>query len=146
MSQLEELDFNDVPICTEGITNDVTLKLVNLGKMISGTVIELDSDDRKKLHMAAVITNNFSNHLYDLAKSYLREQSIDPSLLDALIRETARKAVSTNPAAIQTGPAKRGDEVTIASHLSLLANQPHLKKIYTLLTDSIANNNNETQL
>ena len=57
-----------------------------------------------------------------------------------LIEETVHRMHYYDPAVMQTGPAARGDERTIAKHVAMLENEPALKKIYTLITESIRSN------
>ena len=51
-------DLSEVPFCIEGIENDVTNSLSHLARKISNKVIELNSEQRKYLHLAAVMVNN----------------------------------------------------------------------------------------
>jgi len=94
-------------------------------------------EERKKLHLAAVVVNNFVNHLYALAESYCNNEGIDFNLLLPLIKETAERLNYISPSQSQTGPALRNDKETIKAHLELLKKYPHLKKIYETFTDSI---------
>jgi predicted short-subunit dehydrogenase-like oxidoreductase (DUF2520 family) len=97
------------------------------------------SQERLNYHLAAVFVNNFVNHLYTQAKNMLDRKNLDWSLLFPLIRETAINATVNSPEAIQTGPAKRNDEVTIQKHVSLLADSKELLKLYNLFTQLIQN-------
>jgi hypothetical protein len=78
-----------------------------------------------------------------LAHTLLTKHHTDPLLLAPLIRETTRKALqSEDPGTVQTGPAIRGDEVTIKKHLEILQESPEWKEIYAMISRSIATNNN----
>ena len=103
---------------------------------------EITDDERQKLHLAAVIANNFSNHLYTLSAQYLAKNNIDFDLLKPLITETVHKISNSNPKANQTGPAKRNDIETIEKHFSLMENED-LKEIYKILTKSIYKTHND---
>ena len=63
-------------------------------------------------------------------------------MLRPLILETAQKVQDHLPIEVQTGPAIRNDENTIAAHLQMLNDEPHLKTIYTLLSQAIIKNDN----
>ncbi len=70
----------------------------------------------------------------------LEKEGLDFGILGPLVLETAAKAVATdNPAAVQTGPAVRGDTVTMRRHEAILAreNDERYNKIYKLLSESI---------
>lgn len=130
-------EFNDIPICIEGVNNDVTNSLKQLAEKISNNVVVLNSEQRRYLHLTAVTVNNFTNWLYGMAHGMLLEKDIDFSLLHPLINETASKISSIHPATAQTGPARRNDISTINDHLELLRNYPDYKKLYTLISDQI---------
>jgi predicted short-subunit dehydrogenase-like oxidoreductase (DUF2520 family) len=100
-------------------------------------VAEAGDESRLKLHVAAVIVGNFTNHLYALTEEYCRKESLDFKQLLPLIWETASRIKDIPPKQAQTGPALRHDAETIHKHLELLKNHPQLKNIYVLLTESI---------
>ena len=108
-----------------------------LASIISDNVFIIDSEQRKYLHIAAVFTNNFVNHLYKIGFDICRENNIPNETLYPLILETAQKIVLTNPDNVQTGPALRNDKNIIGKHLNLLSGEK--KKIYQTLTESIQN-------
>ena len=58
------------------------------------------------------------------------------SILLPIIEEETRKVHSFEPKEIQTGPAARGDQKTIESHLNIIQ-EKELKEIYQLISDRI---------
>jgi len=135
-SEGADLDFKSIPICIEAELKSDEDVLQQLGHVISNKVTVLKSDDRKKLHLAAVWVNNFTNHIFQLAEEYLIENNLSFDLLRPLILETAQKVQMMSPSKAQTGPAKRKDEETIQAHLEMMKDPQH-KEIYKLLTESI---------
>ena len=136
MTQLPE-----VPIFFDG--NDETAKktLEQLAHSISKeNVIHAGDDSRLKLHVAAVIVSNFTNHLYSLAEEYCKKEGLDFKQLLPLIEETALRIKDISPRLAQTGPAIRHDKETLQKHIELLKDHPQLKNIYVLLTESIQQN------
>ncbi len=128
-----------IPLLVDG-NNDYTLyNISELAKSISNNVSFADEEKRTKLHVAAVIASNFTNHLYCLASEYCEKEKIDFKLLAPLIEETAARLHQYNPCDMQTGPAIRKDIVTLDKHLRLLADHPKLKTVYLRMTDSIMN-------
>lgn len=128
----------DTPVFFDG--NDEKSKniLSALARSISAeNVRQADNNERAKLHVAAVIVSNFTNHLYTLAEDYCRQEGLDFSQLLPLINETASRVKEISPRLSQTGPASRHDGETIHRHLELLKDHPQLKNIYILLTESI---------
>jgi predicted short-subunit dehydrogenase-like oxidoreductase (DUF2520 family) len=134
----KEIDhLPDIPIIIDA-SDDSTLKeLEALAQTISDKVVKAGDVQRMKLHLAAVIVNNFVNHLYALAESYCNNEGIDFNLLLPLIKETAQRLDYISPSQSQTGPALRNDRDTVEKHLELLKKYPHLKKIYETFTESI---------
>lgn len=128
----------DVPIFFDGIDELTKNTLEKLAHSISNVkVVEAGDDARLKLHIAAVIVSNFTNHLYVLAEEYCRKEGLDFRQLLPLIEETASSIKDISPKQAQTGPAIRHDKETIQKHIELLKDHPQLKNIYLLLTESI---------
>jgi predicted short-subunit dehydrogenase-like oxidoreductase (DUF2520 family) len=136
-SKSRPVDFSTVPLCLEAGTKDDLETLHRLAANLSPLVYEVNSDDRKLLHLAAVFACNFSNHLYHLSASLLERKNLSFDLLRPLILETAAKVQSAIPYDVQTGPARRGDEATMNRHLALLQEEPALTDIYETLSKSI---------
>ncbi len=132
-----DIDFNQVPLCIEANSLMNLQKLLILGSKISGIIIDMDSEKRLYAHLAAVFASNFTNHMYNLAASILKQQNLEFELLLPLIKETASKAGAQGPKKAQTGPAARADLKVIEQHLMLLQADKNLHDIYKLLTDSI---------
>ena len=135
-SKSREANFNKIPICVEASKDSDLSLLRNLGEALSENVVEINSEKRKKLHLAAVFVNNFVNHMYTIGHEILQNEELPFKLLQPLIFETAQKIEDLNPFDAQTGPAKRKDKNTIEKHLHLLTEGPY-KELYQLLTQSI---------
>ncbi|MBN4065858.1 DUF2520 domain-containing protein [Candidatus Amoebophilus asiaticus] len=131
------LNFKDIPICIEGNNKEVNRKLKEIANSISDKVFEINSESRKVLHIAAVFACNFTNHMYAIAENLLQNQNIPFEILHSLINETANKSILSDPANMQTGPAKRNDVNVIVDHLKILENEPGVKEIYESLSKSI---------
>lgn len=128
----------DIPIFFDGVDTTTKQKLEALAHSISAEkVVEGNDNERLKLHVAAVVVSNFTNHLYVLAEDYCRKGGLDFKQLLPLIEETAMRLKATSAKQAQTGPALRHDSETIHKHLELLKDHPQLKNIYVLLTESI---------
>lgn len=139
-SKNKVVDFSTIPICLESETDYDFLEKV--AKDISNHVYKINSEQRKSLHISAVFVNNFVNHLYQIGQEICTENKVSFDVLKPLILETATKVMTLSPSDAQTGPAKRNDKKTIATHLDFLSNENH-KTIYQLLTQSIQNNGKE---
>ena len=127
----------DIPIVIDAGDESTLKELEVLAHSISDQVVEAGDEERMKLHLAAVIVNNFVNHLYALAEAYCNNEGLDFTLLLPLIKETAERINQISHSQTQTGPALRNDRETIEKHLELLKKYPRLKKIYETFTESI---------
>lgn len=135
-SRERELDFGEIPLCLEtGQPADLPL-LRTLAESLSSQVLELDVAARRQLHLAAVFVNNFSNHMVYLGEALCRKQGLSENLLRPLLRETFSKLETLNAYQAQTGPARRGDQITRAAHLSLLEDSLR-RELYQMISESI---------
>lgn len=137
-SKQRDVDFTKIPICIESENPKDQELLTILGKTISEKVVEISSEKRVKLHLAAVFVNNFVNHLYGIGNDILNEDDLSFDLLKPLILETALKIENLTPEEAQTGPAKRNDKKTIDKHLMLLEDSSH-REFYELFTKALNN-------
>lgn len=128
-----------IPFLVDGNTPDVTEFIRVFALSLSPHVTVTNDDERLKLHTAAVIVSNFTNHLYAIAEDFCVNEKIDFGLLKPLILETAQRLENISPSAVQTGPAIRKDIHTLDKHLRLLSAYPKLRTTYLRLTDSIMN-------
>jgi predicted short-subunit dehydrogenase-like oxidoreductase (DUF2520 family) len=135
----KEIDFKLIPICLEATTRKDYQILEKVAKSISDVTYNINSEQRKALHVAAVFVSNFVNHLYQIGNELCLENDLSFDILKPLITETANKIQTLSPTQAQTGPAKRNDTQTIKAHLSFLTND-NQKEIYKLLTKSIIDN------
>lgn len=137
-SKDKPIDFKSVPICLEAENENDLQILKQLAHSISNAVYEINSEQRKALHVAAVFVNNFTNYLYQLGNEICIENHVPFDILKPLILETAEKLLTLSPKEAQTGPAKRNDVSTIEAHESFLSNE-NQSTIYKILTQSIQN-------
>ncbi len=129
-------NFSEIPICIESMHKSDLEQIRRLGLTLSEKVVEVSSDQRRYLHLAAVFANNFTNHLLKISQDILVEKELDFELLRPLIRETTSKLEELSPGEAQTGPARRSDTGTMDKHIDLLENELH-KDIYRLISKSI---------
>jgi len=136
-SKARQIDFSNIPICIEANGADLESELIQMGNQISNSVQLLSSHQRKQLHLAAVFTCNFTNHMYHIGQELLQEEGMDFDLLKPLILETALKVQEMPAKAAQTGPAVRFDEDVIKAHEESLKMQPDFQKLYRFVSESI---------
>ncbi|MGF7231432.1 Rossmann-like and DUF2520 domain-containing protein [Arachidicoccus sp.] len=111
--------------------------LSEFAKTMSAQVHRANDIQRMKLHLAAVFTSNFTNYLYSLANDYCTASQINFSFLQPLIVETASRLQQFAPSEIQTGPAVRGDTLTLEKHLAMLNDFEEAQEVYRFLSKKI---------
>lgn len=128
--------IDQVPLMIESEHDELLLFFKKLGFDAQS----VGSDDRLKYHLAAVIVNNFTNHLFDIADQFLNQNQLSFHYLKPLIHQTVNKLNDLSPFEAQTGPAMRNDIKTIQKHLQLFEGNSDWKRIYELLTQGIQKN------
>ena len=136
-SKQRTVDFRQIPVFVESNSAEDTRTLKDIASVLSENVYEADSEQRKSLHLAAVFTCNFTNHMYALAAGLLKKYGLPFEVMLPLIDETARKVHELEPRLAQTGPAVRYDENVIGEHLQMLSDEPDMQELYRLISESI---------
>ena len=138
----QPVDWTQVPILYFAIRPEDEAACAELAAILSPRTARVDDAQRARLHIAAVFANNFSNAFFEIAYRIATEAELDFELLLPLIRHTVdRLDGQTPPIHWQTGPAVRGDQVTIERHLRALADHPDRRELYRVLSDWIAEEN-----
>jgi len=135
-SKHRQVDFRPIPCFIEASDEETLSKIRLLAESISEKVVLADSEKRKKLHLAAVLACNLTNHCYRLAERVLQQEQIDWQLFLPLIDETARKVSEMLPKDAQTGPMVRYDVEVMNRQLALLPDE-RTRQIYRLMAESI---------
>jgi predicted short-subunit dehydrogenase-like oxidoreductase (DUF2520 family) len=138
-SRERSIDFKKIPLLLEANSSEVLTRIRNVASNLSEIICNMDSEDRKILHLSAVLSSNFSNHLILMAERIMADHKISFDLLRPLMKETVARAFDIGPSRSQTGPAIRGNMNVIREHLKILEPYPQVKAIYKLLSDSIMN-------
>ncbi|MFR9650443.1 MAG: DUF2520 domain-containing protein [Rikenellaceae bacterium] len=129
-----EINFRDVPLFIEGESKVVEI----VANELSDNVLRMRSEERIDLHLAAVFASNFVNAMFGAAYDILKRNGVDFELYKPLIEETIAKVMANrDPHDGQSGPAKRGDEVTMDRHLQRLSNNQSLSEIYRVISSYI---------
>ncbi len=141
-SKKKKLNFKGIPFCIEASKSEDYNTLMRLATLLSPIVYNINSHQRKVLHVAAVFACNFSNYMYMISDEILHKENIPLDILHPLIKETASKVSSYKPKDVQTGPAVRKDKEVIDTHLKYLKKGKNYD-IYKLLSENIIHKNND---
>ncbi|MEP5614005.1 MAG: DUF2520 domain-containing protein [Cyclobacteriaceae bacterium] len=131
----KSIDFSSFPILIEG-TDQSEKSIFSFIRSFSTDVRLMNSENRAKLHLAAVFACNFTNHMYHISEEILSPIGASLKDLKHLASETLDNAVELSPKKSQTGPAKRDDEETMAKHLRMIDNRDW-QEIYELISQDI---------
>ncbi|SEW23828.1 Predicted oxidoreductase, contains short-chain dehydrogenase (SDR) and DUF2520 domains [Chitinophaga sp. YR573] len=129
--------FPPIPLLLEAANDETMRRLQPIAQSVSSRVEVMNSEQRLQLNLAAVLCNNFTNHLIARSKNYCEKDGLDFSLLEPIIKETFERLDKFPPESVQTGPALRNDQATMTKHLGLLQDQKYLQLIYRVMSDSI---------
>ena len=135
-SKSRKVDFSRIPCFIEAGDDYTLLIIKELAERLSEKVQMVDSEKRRRLHLAAVFACNLTNHCYRLAEKSLEGTDVDFSLFLPLIEETAKKVTEMSPHDAQTGPMVRYDVKIMESQLSLIPDE-RTQQIYRLMAESI---------
>lgn len=136
-TQGRRVDWSEIPLFIEASTPELQSELEAFAGRLSRRVLRADSALRARLHLAAVFACNFANHMYALGERLMNDAGLDFDLLKPLVAETTAKALDApSPAAVQTGPAVRGDVPTQERHAAML-DDGLLQTIYRSISQNI---------
>lgn len=135
-SKTKSLNYDEIPffIEAENLADGNLLQL--LAEKISHNVMVSNYEKRKYIHLTAVFSCNFVNHLFARAKEISDSQDIPFHYFLPLIDETVKKIHTMEPKNAQTGPAVRNDQSILQRHEELIHDEEQLK-IYKTINESI---------
>jgi predicted short-subunit dehydrogenase-like oxidoreductase (DUF2520 family) len=140
--RMERPELPEIPFLVDGNSAASLAKLMEFAGTLSKSVTKSTDTERLKLHVAAVVVSNFTNHLYAHAQDFCEKENVSFAYLQPLIEETASRMRQVMPKELQTGPAIRNDVYTLDRHLKTLSAHPRLRYLYIKLTDSIMHKDN----
>jgi len=115
---------NNLPVNHQKIIKEII-------KTLEARVYDISYEDRCKLHLAAVILNNFTTafaHVaYEVAGS-------NRKILYPILEQTIQNLKNHNPEDIITGPATRDDVFTIKKHIRIISAYPGARRMYIAMT------------
>jgi len=135
-SKSRNLNYSEIPMCIEAENVDDLNTLKDVSKILGCNYYEINFEERKTLHLAAIISNNFTNFLFSLSKELTDSKNLDFNILKPLIKETVNKIHKLDPINAQTGPARRNDKNIMKMHLEMLDDKNTIS-LYKTISDMI---------
>jgi predicted short-subunit dehydrogenase-like oxidoreductase (DUF2520 family) len=129
----------NVPVAVEASTGKALSLVKEIAASFSDNCFEADSVQRSWLHLTAVFSNNFINHLMAVAAQICTEQNLPFSAIRPILQQTFERTATQSPRDVQTGPARRGDMETMNKHLALLQSHPAWQAVYAAISASVEN-------
>lgn len=132
-----DIDWSGVPIFLESCCGEFEFLLEQYARRLSDNVYYLSTKKRRYLHLSGVLVNNFVNHLLYHTMKLLEDKGLKFEWTFPLLEQTLRNIKHFDPYDIQTGPARRGDLISMSGHQRLLEGNEVLRDIYNILSHSI---------
>ncbi len=127
----------NIPTAWEASSAKAEKYTLALAHAITDVLFTADFDQRKWLHLSAVISNNFTNHLMAISEQLCVEHNLPFTALEPIIEQTFTRLRQSSPSLVQTGPAARQDTATINEQIAMLGNNLQWQAIYSAITESI---------
>lgn len=131
------LQYDEIHTLIDASNQQTMQTMLAFWQRLTSNVHPMNEKERQILHLSAVFSSNFVNHLIHISHELVSTKGLELELIKPLIEATISKAFEATPLQSQTGPARRNDVVTIQSQLNLLDSYPDWQKIYLAFTDSI---------
>lgn len=137
ISSASEIDWSTLPCGLE--SPSMPEEIAEWLRMTAPNAREMNSKERIGAHLTAVVVANFTNHLLAMGQELATQSGLEWSTFLPLVDGVWEAARNGRSREAQTGPAARGDELTVGRHrVWLEEHAPHLLPLYNTLTDSIA--------
>tara|TARA_B110000459_G_C16609955_1_gene495594 strand:+ start:40 stop:834 length:795 start_codon:yes stop_codon:yes gene_type:complete len=147
-SESKNDSLESVPFGIDASCSEFREKLDRIVDCVGGQGFSAPSEVRSKVHLAAVFSDNFTNHCLAISQQILKDSGLPSDLMQSLVKGLLIGASSGNSYERQTGVAIRGDEGSMQKHLDIIQsfdNNEQLSEFYDFLSKHIAisHNNNK---
>jgi len=130
-------EISDFPACVEANTIENKAQIISFSNLVGiNHIFECDSLKRLQMHTAAVFANNFTTYIMLRLREYCEIHSIPIDIYKPMLKQAIGTFIENNPNNL-TGPASRGDKITLKKHIKTLESEPEMKNMYEFLTESI---------
>ncbi len=132
--------FQGIRISVEGDSGLIQV-LSRLAVDVGAAPLTVTPEQKRAIHLAAVMVSNFTIALHMLADEVLTRSGVPSTSADlftALMDRTLANIREVGPMAARTGPAVRGDLETIQAHLAVLDGHPGAIDAYKALSEVLA--------
>jgi predicted short-subunit dehydrogenase-like oxidoreductase (DUF2520 family) len=127
----------NIPCAWEASSDRARRLTLELAHVFTDITFEAKYEQRRWLHLSAVISNNFTNHLLAICEQICSENNLSFSTLLPIIEQTFDRIKHASPRDLQTGPAARNDIATVNGQMDMLNAHPEWQKVYAAISESI---------
>ena len=143
ISKNRKVNWNSFKTYIEASNTKDENALIELCETLELNFSKADSNQRKKIHLAAVASNNFTYHLLSNIREFCEENKLEYQDFKNLISQSVDNSLLEKVYQLQTGPAKRKDVKLIENQIKMVKENKNLKDIYELFTQQILNKHHE---
>lgn len=136
-SKQREVDFKEIPFFIEASSTEDAAFLKAIASTLSNRVYDADSEQRKSLHLAAVFTCNFTNHMYALAAELLKKYNLPFDVMLPLMMKRPVKCTNWNLKQHRRDLRSVMTRTSSAIICGCLPMIPGMQQLYELLSRSI---------
>lgn len=130
--------WNNIPVFLQTKNDSLAHLLTEMGSLLGANIIVCNEEERLKMHLTAVLANNFVNALIRSAEITAESTGYSAEFIYPILQQTVINAIENGAKNSQTGPAVRGDRAVMEKHIQLLENQPEMLKVYEDLSAYIS--------
>src|SRR5690606_25237509 len=129
-------DIKNIPVCCTGNNDSVKKAIHILAEELTEDVFWIEAEQKPWLHLCAVLGNNFIHHILIIMSEILEQKKIPKELLGPILTQTIALFSNSEIKYLQTGPAARGDEKTMNTHIEMLHSNPEIAQLYKAISKS----------
>jgi predicted short-subunit dehydrogenase-like oxidoreductase (DUF2520 family) len=146
LTKNHSVNWNKISFLIEAADKKDESFIVNTCDLLELKTSKANSNQRRKNHIAAITTNNFTYHLLSTIKVFCQENNLNFDDLKTLLQKSIENSFQNEAFTMQTGPASRNDLKLVKEHLKLLEDNKNLKEIYELFSKQILKKHHNNEL
>ena len=132
----DSVPLESTPTVVEAADSRARLVAETLVNAWKGDLIEASGEQRSVAHLAAVMADNYANHMLAEAQDVLDKSGLPKTMLRNLVLGLTQGGLNGDARQRQTGPAKRRDAATLERHRALMPKD--LLELYDAIANHIA--------
>lgn len=116
-----KINLSNTPICVEVLVEETETTLLALAKDVSDVIYTVNSDERKKIHLATLLAGTFTQLLWNQAKELIISIDLEPQLIQGLVENYMKSFFSNHPISFSDEASKLQDGRVMIDQKALMA-------------------------